>query len=109
MLHVWDAPGEGFVRMWSGAPDPDAAVKAYVDDVEGSHRRALDALADQAREWVGAEKAKHIEFRPVLERGLARQVIPECVDNLGVDVLIMGTIARTGVPGFIIGNTAEDV
>ena len=109
MVHVWDAPGEGFVRMWSGAPDPDAAVKAYVDDVERSHRQALEGLADQARQWVGAEKAKQIEFRPLLKRGLARQVIPECVDALEADVLIMGTIARTGVPGFIIGNTAEDV
>lgn len=26
-----------------------------------------------------------------------------------IDVLVMGTVARTGSPGFIIGNTAESV
>ncbi len=25
------------------------------------------------------------------------------------DLLVMGTVCRTGVPGFFIGNTAEDV
>lgn len=25
------------------------------------------------------------------------------------DILVMGTIARTGIPGFMIGNTAEDI
>lgn len=26
-----------------------------------------------------------------------------------MDILVMGTVARTGIPGFIIGNTAENV
>ncbi|MEL6208021.1 MAG: universal stress protein [Pseudomonadota bacterium] len=42
-------------------------------------------------------------------RGEARDIIPEKVAELGVDILVMGSIARTGIPGFIIGNTAEDV
>jgi nucleotide-binding universal stress UspA family protein len=28
---------------------------------------------------------------------------------LGIDVLVMGTVCRAGIPGFIIGNTAERV
>jgi nucleotide-binding universal stress UspA family protein len=27
----------------------------------------------------------------------------------GVDVLVMGTVARGGIPGMLIGNTAERV
>ncbi len=26
-----------------------------------------------------------------------------------IDLLVMGTVCRTGVPGFLIGNTAESV
>ncbi len=109
MLHVWDAPGEGFVRMWSNAPDPEKTVDTYIKEVEANHARALDTLADQARVWIGAETAKRIKLVPRLERGAARDVIPEQVHALGVDVIVMGTIARTGVPGFVIGNTAEDI
>jgi nucleotide-binding universal stress UspA family protein len=28
---------------------------------------------------------------------------------MGVDLLVIGTLVRTGIPGLIIGNTAEDV
>jgi nucleotide-binding universal stress UspA family protein len=36
-------------------------------------------------------------------------VIPALVRELEADLLVIGTVARTGVPGLIIGNTAEDV
>ena len=29
--------------------------------------------------------------------------------QLAADVIVMGTVARTGVPGFIMGNTAETI
>lgn len=29
--------------------------------------------------------------------------------DASADVLVIGAIARTGVPGLLIGNTAEDV
>ena len=35
--------------------------------------------------------------------------IPDCVDELEIDVLVMGTLARTGISGFVIGNTAENI
>ena len=109
LLHVWDALGEGLVRMWSNALDPDAAVAAYVKDIEANHSRALDTLTDQARAWIGPDQMKHLNLLPRLERGDPRAVIPAQVHALEADVLVMGTIARTGVPGFVIGNTAEDI
>jgi nucleotide-binding universal stress UspA family protein len=36
-------------------------------------------------------------------------VIPWVVRKRKIDLLVMGTICRTGIPGFIIGNTAEKV
>jgi len=30
-------------------------------------------------------------------------------DETKIDILIMGTVARTGISGFIIGNTAENI
>jgi nucleotide-binding universal stress UspA family protein len=42
-------------------------------------------------------------------RGLPHDVIPAYVTQHAIDVVVMGTLARTGVPGLIIGNTAERV
>jgi nucleotide-binding universal stress UspA family protein len=45
----------------------------------------------------------------VLRRGEPGEVIPEFVVSEGIDVLVMGTVARGGIPGMLIGNTAERV
>lgn len=41
--------------------------------------------------------------------GVAEDVIPEFVGSHDIDILVMGTQARTGLAGFFIGNTAENV
>ncbi|WP_421724403.1 universal stress protein [Bauldia sp.] len=109
VLHVWDAPSEGLVRMWSGGPDPDKAAEDYVSDVRTGHILALDRLIGQANAAGGPASGRAVQFLPRLERGDARSVVPQQVQALEADLLVMGTIARTGVPGFFIGNTAEDV
>ena len=106
VLHVWDAPGEGLVRLWSGAADGREAAVTYVRDVRAAHGGALDRSIAAV---FGRAPLDKVEVRPVLRRGAPRQVVAEQVRKLSVDVLVMGTIARTGVPGFFIGNTAEDI
>jgi len=39
----------------------------------------------------------------------ARKVILELAQQVGADLIVMGTIARTGIPGFFTGNTAESI
>ncbi len=41
--------------------------------------------------------------------GKADKLIPKFVSEQDVDVLVMGTVSRTGIPGFLIGNTAENI
>ena len=109
ILHVWDAPGEDLVRIWSDAPDPNRMAQDYVGDVQSRHWHALENLAGQAAEWIEPDRLKKVRLLPILKRGVPRKVIAAQAEKLKPDVLVMGTIARTGVPGFIIGNTAEDI
>ena len=109
VLHAWEAPGEGLVRQWSDTRSGDDVVRRYLGDVELQHWRALDRLVAQAGSWLGETTLARVALTPHLVRGPATTVIPEQAQTLGADILVMGTIARTGVPGFIIGNTAEDV
>ncbi len=109
VLHVWDAPNEGLIRLWSPDTSDHATVDRYVHYLQTTHRRALDDLIQHAEAWIGEALSSRIVYAPMLRRGMARKVIPDEVTASQADLLIMGTIARTGVPGFIIGNTAEDV
>jgi len=106
VLHAWQAPAEALARRWSAA---DQAVASYVADVAAARRRALGTLMERTRRRLGAEAVGRLHPTAHLVRGDPRHVLPERARALGADVLVMGTIARTGVPGFIIGNTAEDV
>ena len=44
-----------------------------------------------------------------LVKGSARKEVPALAKELAVDCIVMGTVARTGVRGFIMGNTAETI
>ncbi|CSI61259.1 universal stress protein family 1 [Vibrio cholerae] len=41
--------------------------------------------------------------------GKPDELIPEWVTQENIDILVMGTLARTGIAGFVIGNTAENI
>ena len=41
--------------------------------------------------------------------GDANDIIPRLAQKQKVDLVIMGTVARTGLPGFFMGNTAETI
>lgn len=102
VVHVWDAPGEDLVARWS---HKDSDAKRYRQDIEDTNTRALQTLIDTAlRDAPEAPRPV-----PRLLRGAPREAIPHHVERTRAGVLVLGTIARTGVPGFLIGNTAEDL
>ena len=41
--------------------------------------------------------------------GQPESVIPEVARETDAEVIVMATVGRTGIPGLIIGNTAEAV
>lgn len=98
VVHAWEAPAEDMIRRWAG---PAAEVSNYVNAVETQSRKALDALLRKGAPSVAAA--------PQLLRGAARRVIAPYAARIGASCLVMGTIGRTGAPGVIIGNTAEDI
>ena len=106
VLHVWDAPDEEIVRRWSGSLQ---IADSYVKRVRATHERALHQLVEDTRAWLTQDLARRVEIVPLMERGAARDVIPQQIRKQKTDLLVMGTVARTGVPGVIIGNTAEDI
>ncbi len=44
-----------------------------------------------------------------LLRGTPDFMLPQLADTIQVDLIVMGTICRTGISGFFIGNTAESI
>ena len=47
--------------------------------------------------------------RLIVKKGSPNEVIPDLVKQSEINVVVMGTVGRTGIPGFFIGNTAEEI
>ncbi|MBN1992956.1 MAG: universal stress protein [Anaerolineae bacterium] len=73
------------------------------------HQKGLYKLGETLRDRVGADAYKNLFPHFHLLRGSARKTIPELAVALQADLVIMGTVARTGISGLIIGNTAEAI
>lgn len=105
VLHAWDAVAEGMVWAFSGGPDARISADRYTNEVLGARKRAMDRLMASVR--ANRDCAPRLTAR--LERGSPERVIDAQRRLLGVDVVVMGTVARTGLGGVIIGNTAENI
>lgn len=98
IVYVWTLMGEDMLRDRGGIYA--AEVDRHINDESKRIRELLENLL--ARHSV---TGYHLHTL----RGDPSTVIPRVVTELGIDVLVMGTVCRTGIPGFIIGNTAERV
>ena len=58
---------------------------------------------------LGQDAMDYIKPQRHLLKGAARKEMPALAKHLQVDCILMGTVARTGVRGFIMGNTAETI
>ena len=107
VLHAWDATGEGMV--WAFASDSGSRVAAdmYVNEVMQARHRAMDDLLGSMDNDSDGQSSP--TMTPRLERGRPEQVIIDQCQAFGADLVVMGTVARTGLSGFFIGNTAENI
>lgn len=105
VLHAWDAIGEGMVWAFSGQSDARLSADRYVNEVLDARQAAMDRFVAQVR----AESTLRIRLVPRLVRGAPETVLHQQCAELAADVVVMGTVARTGLSGVFIGNTAENM
>lgn len=108
VVHVWDAAGEALVRG-ANVGRSEARVAAYVEQVKERGAANLATLLQEVTELLGADALAYLKPTTHLVRGSARKKIPALAKRLGVELIVMGTVARTGIPGLLMGNTAETI
>ncbi|GJL64461.1 MAG: universal stress protein [Nitrospirales bacterium] len=107
VVHVWDAPFEMKVQSWTD--NPREASMAYVESERSRHQRAFSRLGQNFRDQIGTEAYDHLSPQFHMRRGAPSTVIPQTVKELRANLVVMGTVARTGIAGWLIGNTAEAI
>ena len=101
VIHAWRLEGESQLRRGRHGPSAEQ----------------VDAMVVDAQRWA-SDGLKHLmEFKPDLDvpvelhldRGEAGTVVPQVIAQHDPGVVVMGTLARTGLEGVFMGNTAERV
>ncbi|MEZ5542423.1 MAG: universal stress protein [Pseudomonadota bacterium] len=101
VLHAWELPGESMLANGRGRI-PRLELELMLQQREQCHRAALDALLQSYGLSSAADNVHLVKGRPA-------RIISARARDWRSDLIVMGTLGRTGIPGLIIGNTAEDV
>lgn len=107
--HAWDAIGENHMRYGALVDTSEDEVKAYVEQVGQLHNANLQSLLRDMAAGESRDALDYLKPQTHLVKGWARKVIPLLAKEIEADLAVMGTVGRTGVPGFIMGNTAETI
>jgi nucleotide-binding universal stress UspA family protein len=98
LLHAWTPFGASVLR--SRVPEHE-----FVEYIEAARRAAEDAM--QAFTTPHADRLNGVRVQVI--EGEPERAITHFVERNGIDLVVMGTVARTGIRGLIMGNTAERV
>jgi nucleotide-binding universal stress UspA family protein len=98
VLQAWTPYGASLLRS---RMSPDE----FSDFVEASRRSEHEALST----FLAPYKERLTGDAVELAQGEPEDAITRFVESHGVDVVVMGTVARTGIAGLVMGNTAERV
>jgi nucleotide-binding universal stress UspA family protein len=99
IVHAWHLYGERYVHILGWTEDE---IQKEKRKVMVQHKKYFDAL-------LGQVDITDLKPHLHLVEGYPDVCIPELIMAQGVDLLVMGTVCRAGITGFLIGNTAEEV
>jgi nucleotide-binding universal stress UspA family protein len=108
IVHAWDLPYESYLRGPRTAYS-DIQVNNMIEDEKSKRMQWLSDFADEIRIAQGEECANYLKPELHLIQGDAKNIVPALSKSLGVELVVMGTVARTGISGLVIGNTAESI
>lgn len=100
VLQCWDLPSDNLLRRALGKFGPEDKNRLLQLTEKNYHHWINELLEPYA-----IDKSRlHLH----LKQGDPKVLIPYTAQKHGADLIIMGTIARAGIEGLIVGSTAEE-
>ncbi len=107
VVNVYDAPNAGFISLW--VEDPDKVEKELYEFEHRHSQHKMEQLLEKLKHTLGQKAYNFLSLRSHIIRGTAEEELPKAAQAVDADLVVMGTISRTGVAGLVIGNTAETI
>ncbi|MCA9124858.1 MAG: universal stress protein [Planctomycetales bacterium] len=98
IVHAWSIFGE---QLLKNRMNPEE-----YEEINKNNQKQIESLLDKFLQTRGSSvRDENVHML----KGEAHNIIPDFVSKNGVDLVVMGTVARSGATGMIIGNTAERI
>jgi nucleotide-binding universal stress UspA family protein len=108
VVHAWEVFDETLLRShkWDFT---EAEFEAMLEEEAVGRRRWLEDLVKNYGTSPDSDRTDEVELHLHVVKGPAQYVVSDLARDLDVDLVVMGTVARTGIDGFFMGNTAESI
>jgi len=101
VVHAWEFDESQIARGWQSHVS-EAQLHDWLDQARAAHEQRFQELLSRFDLGI-------INHHVHLVRGEAGNAIPQLAAENQIDLIVMGTVARTGIDGYLMGNTAETV
>ena len=101
VISCWHVEYESMLRHSAFVKVEEEKLNEITTKTQKDHESAFENLVSLA-EITRPDKIH-------LPNGKPDEIIPGYINDNDIDLAVMGTVARTGIPGFFIGNTAENI
>jgi nucleotide-binding universal stress UspA family protein len=109
LVHAWQAMGEPLLRGGLIATPSQTKIDAYIEAERRRHGQALEQALVDLETRIGRETMNWLKPVRHLPKGSPQSELPALAARIDADILVMGTVGRTGISGLLMGNTAETV
>ncbi len=99
VVHTWVLDGESMLRS-PRFKMTEEEISTLTEEVEKTHQKWLDDMLSPYAES---------NIKTTMAKGPSGATLVELIEKKKPDIVVMGTVARAGLPGLLIGNTAESV
>ena len=100
VTHCWRLYGETMLLHRGGMSKSEVAELANKTRME--HEGRISELLEKHAPGLPNDRIH-------LLKGDAEALIPALAKRKSIEIIVMGTVVRTGIAGFIVGNTAENI
>ncbi len=108
IVHAWMIFGKNMLQS-SRSKHLKEEVAAWVENQKMEIKAGLDEFKAKLDQVLGEKGSDYLQPIVHFREGDAYAIVPWLAEEKKVDLVIMGTLARTGLPGFFMGNTAESI
>ena len=111
LVHAWESLSELANGLAFSSDIPAEQLRENIAQERRQQHALVENFIEKARSASPAvrDALDYLRVSTHLPQGSARRQIPRMASELQVDCIVMGTVARTGIRGFIMGNTAETI